>query len=444
MEGYKISKYTTVRKTDYGLILFNTFSCGLLKITDEEAKARNPLNAEIVPLLAAKNPGYNKALIDNGFFVKNDVDEYAIVKSHLYQRKYNTTVAGITINTGLVCNCRCVYCYEGQEHSSASVLTPEKADDIIAFIKDKFPPNTKLNLAFLGGEPLICFDEIKRIYYELKSVFEHISSSVITNGILINEDIALFLKETKASIQVSIDGLKHHHDKKRIDASGSGTYDKVVAGVKILQGAGVSIGVRTHVDQEFMDNVNLHEWIESIKTNFDLAKPIVFYVAPVTATGKGARAADEKFVDHMITIYEAFIENRISMNFDYAFNPAGGCFVASENSFSINCNGDIYKCWSDVSADNFNGRHFGNIYDGVNRAKLISYANSLDVLDDAECRDCVYLPVCSGGCPEYVMAGVNKCTPLKHYPEKMTALFMRYKGYSPDTSKNTGVKETGE
>ncbi|MCL2411596.1 MAG: radical SAM protein [Treponema sp.] len=431
MEGYKTSKYNTVHETNYGLILFNTYSCGLLKITDEEVKTLNSINeTEVITLLAAKNPDYNKVLIDHGFLVKNDVDEFALVKSRLYRSKYGTTGAGITINTGLACNCRCTYCYEGQEHSSTSVMTPEKAGDIISFIKDKFPPTIKLRLSFLGGEPLLCFEEIKRIYYELKNIFEYLSLSVTTNGVLIDEDVAKFFKETKASVQVSIDGVKHHHNKKRIDKKGNGTYDKIIENVKISQNAGVPVSVRTHVDKEFMDNVNLQEWIESIKTNFDLTKSINFYIAQIFSSGKGAKAADEKFIDYMTTIYVTFIENSIPFKFDYAFNPMGSCFVANENSLSINCKGEFYKCWHDVSADDFNGRHFGNIYDGINWAKLISYTNSLDVLENAECRDCVYLPVCSGGCPEYVMAGTNKCTPLKHYPEKMIALFMRYKGYS--------------
>ena len=432
MEGYKASKYNTVHKTTCGLALFNTYSCGLLKITDEEIKALSPLNTEVVSLLATKTPAYHKTLIDHGFLVKDGIDEFALAKSRLYRNKYGTTSAGITINTGLACNCRCTYCYEKLEHISASIMTHEKANDIIAFIKDKFTPNTRLNIVFLGGEPLLCFEEIKHIYYELKNIFEHLSLGVTTNGVLINEDIATFFKETNTGIQVSIDGLKHNHDKKRIDAKGGGTYDKIIVGVKTLQNAGVHVNIRTHIDQEFMDNMDLQEWIESIKAHFDLTKPIGFYVAPVIASGKGTKALDKTFINHMVTIYEAFIENRVPMVFDYVFNPKGGCFIACENSFSISCDGDIYKCWHDVSADNFNGRHFGNIYDGVDWAKLISYTNSLDVLDaldGAECRDCVYLPVCSGGCPEYVMSGNNKCTPLKHYPEKMVALFMRYKGF---------------
>ncbi|MCL2228147.1 MAG: hypothetical protein FWB97_11100 [Oscillospiraceae bacterium] len=146
MEDYKPSVYTTVHKTDYGLTLFNTYSCGLLKITDKEAKRQIPTSTQIVPLLAAKESDYRQALIDHGFLVRTDVDEFALVKSRLYRSNYGTGSATITINTGLACNCRCTYCYEGEEHSARSVLTPEKASDIIAFIKSKFPPSTRLGL----------------------------------------------------------------------------------------------------------------------------------------------------------------------------------------------------------------------------------------------------------------------------------------------------------
>jgi len=430
MEDYKASAYNTAHRTDYGLTLFNTYSCGLLKITDEEAKMLGPSSAEIVPLLAAKSPDYRQALIDNGFLVKDDVDEFAFVKSRLYRSKYGTESAGITINTGLVCNCRCIYCYQGQEHGAGSILTLEKANDIVAFIKEKFVPATRLNLSFLGGEPLICFKQMKHVYNELSEAFDHVTLRLTTNGVMVNEDIAKFLKEAgAASVQVSIDGIKSHHDKTRVDAKGEGTYDQIIANVKILQGAGVPVSVRAHIDQEFMDNIDLQEWVSAIKQDFDLTKPIWFYVAPVLTSGQGAKAADEKHIESMVSIYEVFIDNKIPVRLDSMFKPASSCFVAHENSFSITCEGEIYKCWQDLAEDNFNGHGFGNIYDGINQAKLVNYANSIDVLDNAECRACEYLPVCLGGCPEYMAAGANKCSALKHYPKELVGLFMRQKGY---------------
>ena len=435
MDGYKTSRYTTVHKTSYGLVLFNTLSCGLLKVTDEEAKKLNPMNAEIVPFLADKNQDYCKALIDNGFLVKNDIDEFALVKSRLNRPKYETANAAITINTGLACNCRCTYCYEGQEHYEGSVLTSEKAADIIAFMKKEFPPAANFFISFVGGEPLLCFDHIKYIINELKSIFSEVEFDIVTNGVLVNEDIAKFLKEAQAvSVQVTIDGLKHHHDKNRRNANGGGTYDSIVENIKILQNAGVPVVVRANIDHEFMDNVNINEWVNAIKTNFDLTKSIWFYIAPVTTSGNDRKIEDERFIQNMVLIYEAFMENQIPVEFSYMFKPAGRCAVTYENSFSITCDGKIYKCWNDLTGNNFNGRLFGNIYEGVDRAKMISYTNSIDVLENAECRACLYLPVCSGGCPEYVLAGSAKCTRLKHYPEKIIPLFMRYKGFLPETT----------
>ena len=434
MEGYKTSRYNTVHKTNHGLILFNTLSCGVLKVKDEDANKLHHTNSEIVPFLASKNQDYQKVLITHGFFVKNDIDEFALVKSRLNRSKYGTANVALTINTGLACNCRCTYCFEGQEHYEDSVLTSEKADDIVAFIKKEFPPSTKLNLSFVGGEPLLCFDHVKYILCELKNTFSDVQFHLITNGILINTDIAKFLKEAQATIvQVTIDGLKHHHNKKRRDVNGGGTYDMIVENTRILQNAGVRVVIRANIDQEFMDKVNIPEWIDTIKTNFDLTKSIWFYVAQVATSGKGAKIADEKYIQNMVSIYKAFMENQIPVDFGYMFRSAGKCAIASENNLNISCDGKIYKCWNDLSSDNFNGRLFGNIYDGVDRAKMISYTNSLDVLEDAECRDCLYLPVCSG-CPEYILAGMAKCTPLKYYPEKLIPLFLHYKGTLPKTT----------
>jgi len=316
-------------------------------------------------------------------------------------------------------------------------LTHEKASDIVDFLKKEFSPTTKLDLTFVGGEPLICLEHIKRIHSELKGFFDHMSLSISTNGILINEDVAMFLKEAQVkSVQISIDGVKSYHDKKRAYVAGGGTYDKVIASVKVLQEADIPVLVRTHVDQDFMDNVNLQQWIEAIKTTFDFTKPIWFYITPIQTPGNGVKIADGKFVDHMVSIYEAFMEKEIPLNFDHSFMPSGLCFVAYENSFSITCNGEIYKCWNDLTADNFNDRNFGNIYDGINREKVIAYTDSIDALESAECRACVYLPVCSGGCPEYIVSGSSKCTHLKHYSEKIIPLFMQYKGHLSETTKS--------
>ena len=137
---------------------------------------------------------------------------------------------------------------------------------------------------------------------------------------------------------------------------------------------------------------------------------------------------EEKHLEYSLNIYSSFIKNGINLLFDSYFRPASHCSVLSQNSFSIDSTGNIYKCWHDLTADNFNGNLFGDIYEGINLLKLVSYIGKLDVLCKNECRDCVYLPLCLGGCPEYENAGYHKCTPLKHHAKQMIEFFMKIKG----------------
>jgi len=431
VENYKVSYYTTITRTKYGLILFNTYSCGLIKIEEKDIENTTNLDERIIYSLAEKDINYKNTLIHNGFLVKSDIDEFALIKAKYYSGKYQSTTSNITINTGLICNCKCQYCYEGQIHSKISFLNEEVSRDIISFIEKNFSVNTKLNLLFIGGEPLLCINQIKYIYFNLKNKYAYVSFSIVTNGLLLNKENALFLKDvTYENIQISIDGPKYYHNKKRVDENGFGTYDNLISNVKILQSFEMPVSIRTHIDQEFMKEVDVISWVESLKKDFDLSKNIKFYLTPIVYTGKGTKIFDEEYMKYILSVYEIFVENKIPIIFDFMFKPSVFCSVVSQNSFSIDCNGKIYKCWHDLTSPDFNNHQFGDIYNGINQPKLISYINQLDVMEDTECRVCKYLPLCYGGCPEYIYAGYHKCIPLKHYSGQLLSLFMYIKGYA--------------
>jgi uncharacterized protein len=430
MEKYKISYYTTINTTEYGLILFNTYSCGLIKIEEKEIKNLDSLSEEIVYKLAENNPTYRNILINNGFLIKNYINEFNLIKANYYLKKYQNTTATITINTGLICNCSCQYCYEGQIHSDTSFLTKEVAVDIVSFLKKQFSQYIKLNISFIGGEPLICLEQIKYIYFELKESFKNINLSILTNGLLLNKENALFLKKSiNENIQISIDGTKQYHDKKRIAKNGISTYDILISNIKILQDLEIPINIRTHIDHEFIENININDWIESIKTNFDINKNISFYLTPIVYTGKGKKIFNKKYMGYILNVYTIFIKNKIPILFDFMFKPASFCSVDTLNGFSIDSKGTIYKCWHDLTGINFNNHQFGDIYNGIDFPKIINYINEFDVIENNECKKCKYLPLCYGGCPEYIHAGYNKCIPLKHYHNQLLSLFMNYKGY---------------
>ena len=73
------------------------------------------------------------------------------------------------------------------------------------------------------------------------------------------------------------------------------------------------------------------------------------------------------------------------------------CSIRNSNVAVIGPKGEIYKCWNDVGKQD---RIVGDIWGKVsNRRLLLQYLAGADPYDDMQCRECVLLPVCSGGCP---------------------------------------------
>src|SRR5262249_30808568 len=71
-------------------------------------------------------------------------------------------------------------------------------------------------------------DELKPQGLEIFHCFQ-------TNGTLINEAWCDFFLDAHVNLGVSIDGPKRFHDLNRLTRSGRGTFDKVIAGVRLLR-----------------------------------------------------------------------------------------------------------------------------------------------------------------------------------------------------------------
>lgn len=97
--------------------------------------------------------------------------------------------------------------------------------------------------------------------------------------------------------------------------------------------------------------------------------------------------------------------------------PRLECFVRNPNSVVIGPEGELYKCWNDVGKkDRVYGYLDGRI---TNEPLLFRYLAAADPFDDQQCRDCLLLPVCGGGCPydrikrDYEDNKINVCPLIK-------------------------------
>ena len=107
------------------------------------------------------------------------------------------------------------------------------------------------------------------------------------------------------------------------------------------------------------------------------------------------------------------------------FTAGRGHYCGAHSLFSVGIdeNGSLFKCWDDAGVDAlaFGHAHDWDPADPLNTAsdpdKLTMYLNTALPTADEECRECVWLPLCVGGCPHYRLSGDKVCIPFRDQPE---------------------------
>lgn len=128
------------------------------------------------------------------------------------------------------CNLKCLHCY--QENHKPVQLDFENLVNIFNQFKELLTKlNMKGHINITGGEPL-CNPYFFKILDLIKNDEEMISFSILSNGTLINEDIAKRIKSYNPYyVQVSLEGGKKVNDYIR----GTGTYERIGKGIDNLK-----------------------------------------------------------------------------------------------------------------------------------------------------------------------------------------------------------------
>ncbi len=114
------------------------------------------------------------------------------------------------------CNLSCSYCYIPKKPHQEEKTYPSRV--IIRAIKSLIKTGCKLrNINFTGGEPLLKFNDIKKIYNAFKDrdLTKGCSFTITTNGTLLNRKVLSFIEKHKLGLTVSIDGNKKTNDLNR-------------------------------------------------------------------------------------------------------------------------------------------------------------------------------------------------------------------------------------
>ena len=372
-------------------VIYNTYSKALVVLNDDEFWQYEGLSFT--------DNAVEQTLLDNRIIVDADFDEVAFMRYCHYRTKYAHETLHLTIAPTTDCNFGCPYCYENRRSGKMSA---EVQDAVIAYISQSIDEGTNcLELTWYGGEPLLCTDIIESMSRKILDLTARkkceVKMYIVTNGYLLTPQIVDMLDEVGVlKVQITLDGLKEHHDARRHLHSGKGTFDKIVENLALFEDSPIRVDIRMNVDNENCDDYQgLVALIDS------LGNPnISVYPSPVEDLNEDkvnevsdfmTKGEFESFADRISKETQNTGAASSVLDDRYCF-----CNAETENCFVVDELGNFYKCWDQVGRKEYacfniltpEDRNYSNI------TKFISW----DPFTDERCGKCVFLPVCFGGC----------------------------------------------
>ena len=300
------------------------------------------------------------------------------------------------------CNLRCVYCYV---YKNPIVMSYETYVSIIDRLVDTCIKNKTrvIRLKFAGGEPLIRFELIKQMVAYAKSSFDKINVqaelALITNGTMLNNEMAVFLKQNKFSVGISIDGFAEVHNRNRPFISGVGSHKRTMEGLALLKAHNIPLSAMITITNE--NAPTLTELIKDLVENNILFNMNLVRETCAVANGSSLDTAlIVKELKRMIDMlseqnYPYIVLGSILDRYKY-FKPYHAACGAGSNYLVFNVNGRLVPCQMKINSTGF-GLTSHNLLQTNRTVNPLTKHNN--VASRVGCSKCLWRHICCGGCP---------------------------------------------
>ena len=330
---------------------------------------------------------------------------------------------GLTICPTMGCNFDCPYCFEDHK---AGKMSAEVQDDVVALATRMLDASGAkgMHVTWFGGEPLLAPDIIESLSARLMALAEErggeYSAGIITNGYLLTQEVADMLGRCEVkSAQVTIDGMGATHDSTRHLAGGGPTFERIAANLRELK-LPFEVSVRHNVhegNKAEMDGLEafVRELAEESGNDID------YYPAPVS----GSEVADAR--GEQVGLLCGADASEVGIRQEagrFAVGRGHYCGAHTIWGVGVDAEGNLQKCWEavDKPAISFGTARDWDPADPLATASdpdnLTMYLNTACPVPDDECRECVWLPHCVGGCPHRRLFYGRKCVAFRDEPER--------------------------
>lgn len=402
---YKISRFNITIPIDNSeeIILFNSKECSFVVLDKDTQGFLEDINE-----ISTYDEEVLSNLIELGFVVNKDIDEIADLVKSTQSARLSNEVLSITIATTLDCNMACPYCFE---HKNKKYLSQDNADKLIKFILTRLSSKQfkKLLITWTGGEPLLNKDIIEYItkpleeYCVERKIEYH--ASIITNGLLLTEENAKFLKDMKVRDgQVTLDGFEETNNKRRVSLNGYNSFKTILSNVNIACKY-FAIVIRINIDQNNKNEIR--ELLSYLYNDLDYKNNKKVSITLAQVSGCTSTLSLDEYYDFYRDIYDDYMINSKVEKY-YPVPLSFACGALCKDSYVIGPEGEVYKCWEEIGNKELTIGTVDNVCDDCERCQQY-----LRDFWPKECEECSYLPMCHGGCPVKRLENHNKpvCAP---------------------------------
>ena len=325
----------------------------------------------------------------------------------------------VEIHPTSACNMNCSYCYVPQESRNhpGSIMQREHIEQVVAKVLDWVEKNGGMKrFIFHGGEPLLVRDHFFPI---IDRYYRDVEFAIQTNGTLLTEDDARFIKERNTHISLSLDALSAEtNDKLRRYRDGRGTFDDVRRAIDLFRDfewQGVIVTITKHnVDQLDLIARAFYDWgVRSAL--FNPVSPSCPNAVDLMPSPQDLITGYKKLIDALIELNGKISTKRLvvdnveslavaiftsNMRVLYChMSPCG----AGRLALVVTPNGDIYPCSEFIRFQEFKcGNVFTDSLPDILSSKACEVLEARNTASIDECRSCAFRLICGANCPAAV------------------------------------------
>lgn len=322
------------------------------------------------------------------------------------------------------CNLACTYCF----YRDKVALYPQEprhrmSHEVLESMIRQYLAiaGPQASFGWQGGEPLLMgiefFQEAIALQKQHGQPGQWVANGMQTNGVLLDDAWARFLRDNRFLVGLSLDGPAELHDAYRVNAAGHPSHERVMAAVRAMTLYSVEFNCLVVLNRDNVRQpVQLYDYFLSRGLRYLQFIPCM----ELDETGQVAdfSITPEQYGDFLCAVFDRWLVNGQPTAYIRLFDEMLIRYVRGEFpscTFRESCdsyvvvehNGDVYACDFFVTPEWYLGNLMETpLVELVQGERYRAFAARKSQVAP-ECRACPWWSLCHGGCPKYRIVGAS-------------------------------------